>query len=261
MRISFTKILEKGEKPEMPGIKATGIVIKQTEFGESNRMLSIFTKEFGIIRASVYGAKSIKSSKGAASQLLAFSEFELSKGFSDIYTVSSAHVEESFFKLSEDIEKLSLAVYLSDITYTALGMENADGRVLSLFLNTLYALCYNNLEVKKAKAVYELKLMTLSGYMPVLNRCVKCGSLSGIARFSAASGGLICSGCAPEGVGVTKSIVDAMNYIINADTKRMFSFKASDDLILKLGNITEDYVVSQLETEFKSLKYLKSIKI
>ena len=110
----------------MPGIKATGIIIKQTEFGESNRMLSIFTKEFGIIRASVYGAKSVKSGKGASSQFLCFSEFELSKGNSDLYTVYSATAEESFYPISEDIEKLSLAVYLCDLTYSALGMENKD---------------------------------------------------------------------------------------------------------------------------------------
>lgn len=245
----------------MPSIKATGIIIKQTEFGESNRMLSIFTKEYGIIRASVYGAKSIKSSKGASSQFLCFSEFELSKGNSDIYTVYSATAIESFYPVSEDIEKLSLAVYLCDITYHTLGAENRDGQILSLLLNTLYALAYNKIEIRKAKCVYELKLMSLLGYSPVLTKCVKCGNIGNIVRFSAGDGGLICSKCNTKGIAVNKSVVDAMNYIISSESKKMFSFSVTDEILLTLEKISEEYVKTQLDTELGSLIYLKNIMI
>ena len=243
----------------MPGIKATGIIIKQTEFGESNRMLSIFTKEYGIIRASVYGAKSVKSGKGAASQFLCFSEFELSKGNSDLYTVYSATAEETFYPISEDIEKLSLAVYLCDLTYSALGMENRDESVLSLLLNTLYALAYNNIPIKKAKCVYELKLMSYMGYTPVLTKCVKCDSISNIVKFSTAYGGLICSKCNVNGIPVTKSVVDALNYIIAAENKKMFSFTVTDELLFTIEKISEEFVRQQLDMEFASLSYLKKI--
>lgn len=245
----------------MPGIKATGIIIKQTEFGESNRMLSIFTKEFGIIRASVYGAKSVKSSKGAASQFLCFSEFELSKGNSDLYTVYSATAEESFFPISEDIEKLSLAVYLCDLTYSTLGMENKDEKVLSLLLNTLYALSYSGVSVRIAKCVYELKLMSYMGYTPVLTKCVKCDSINNIVKFSASFGGLICSKCNVNGVLVNKSVVEAMNYIISADNKKMFSFTVTDELLIVIEKIAEDFVREQLDMDFASLTYLKKIMI
>ena len=245
----------------MPGIKATGIIIKQTEFGESNRMLSIFTKEFGIIRASVYGAKSVKSGKGASSQFLCFSEFELSKGNSDLYTVYSATAEESFYPISEDIEKLSLAVYLCDLTYSALGMENKDEKVLSLLLNTLYALSYSGVSVRKAKCVYELKLMSYMGYSPVLTKCVKCDSINNIVKFSASFGGLICSKCDVGGILVNKSVVEAMNYIISADNKKMFSFTITDELLSVIEKIAEEFVKEQLDIEFASLTYLKKIMI
>lgn len=245
----------------MPGIKATGIVIKQTEFGESNRMISIFTKEYGIIKASVYGAKSIKSSKGAASQFLCFSEFELSKGNSEIYTVFSADAKESFYPVSEDIEKLSLAVYLCDVTYCAVGQENKDEIILSLLLNTLYALSYNGVELRKAKCVYELKLMSFLGYRPILTKCVRCGNISNIVRFSSKDGGLICSKCSAGGFNVNKSVVEAMNYIISSEFKKMFSFKVTEDVLLALEQISEDYVKTQLDTEFSSLLYLKKIMI
>lgn len=137
----------------MPGTTATGLVIKQSEYGEANRIISVFTKEYGIISAAVYGARSMKNGKGAACRLLCLSEFELSRSPSGIYTVYSAEQKESFYPISEDIEKLSLSVYLCDITRSAIGTENRDEGVLSLLLNTLYALAYKDIELRKVKCV------------------------------------------------------------------------------------------------------------
>ncbi len=245
----------------MPGTKVTGLVIKQSEYGESNRMISVFTKEYGIIRAAVYGAKSMKSGKGAACRLLCFSEFEVSRGQSGIYTVYAADALESFYPISEDIEKLSLAVYLCDITYGALGTENRDDAALSLLMNTLYVLAYKDVPLKKAKCVYELRLMSLAGYRPMLTKCVRCGNIKNIVAFSAHDGGLLCSDCRKNAVAVSKSAVDAMNYIINSDIKKIFSFSVSDEVLMTLEKICEEYVRVQLDAEFPSLLYFKKILI
>lgn len=243
----------------MPVIKATGIVLKQTEYGESNRMILIFTKEYGIINAAVYGAKSLKGGKGVACQVLSFSEFELSKSKGDIYTVSSANLKESFFPIAEDMGKLSLAAYLCDITYYAVGTENPEERVLSLLLNTLYAISYNNTEIRKAKCVYEMRMMCLLGYKPTLTKCVRCGNIKNIVSFSIKSGGLICSDCPSEGIPIGKSVAKALGFIISEEDKRMFSFTLSEELLKALERICEDYVRTQLDMEFASLLYFKNM--
>ncbi len=245
----------------MPQISTKGIVIKENQYGESNKILSIFTKDLGIVKASLYGAKSIKNGKSAIGQYLSYSEFQLSEPKSGIYTVTSGSLEEGFFKISEDIQKLSLAVYLSDLVYQAIGLENRDDAVLTLFLNTLYALCYNDLDIKKAKAVFELRLMSIVGYRPVLTKCAKCGNINNIVAFSGIDGGILCKNCFLCGEKITKSVVDAMNYIISADEKKIFSFTVSDKVQSVLGKITEDYVRVQLDQEFSSLEYFKRILI
>ena len=241
--------------------KVKGIVIKEIQYGESNKMLSIFTRELGIIRASMYGAKSIKSGKSAVGQFLGYSEFQLSEGKGGVYTVTSGTLEEGFFPISEDIEKLSLTVYFSDLIFETIGYENSDGAVLTLFLNTLYALCYTGLDLKKAKAVFELRLMSIVGLRPLLTKCVKCGNISGIVEFSGKDGGLVCKNCLSGGDKITKSVVDAMNYIISADPKKIFSFTVTDEVEALLGKIAEDYVRVQLDREFSSLQYFKRILI
>ncbi len=245
----------------MPVIKATGLILKQTEYGETNRMLSIFTKEYGIINAAVYGAKSIKGGKGAASQVFCYSQFELSKSKGEIYTVLGVTLKESFFPISEDIQKLSLAAYLCDITYYAVGRDNPEEKALTLLLNTLYAIAYNDTHLKKAKCVYEMRLMCLLGYKPTLTKCVKCGNIKNIVSFSAKSGGLICSDCPNEGIPVGKSLAEALKFIISVEDKKMFSFTVSDSIMETLERVCEDYVRMQLDMEFASLLYFKNMMV
>lgn len=243
----------------MPGIKAAGIILKQTEYGESNSMLSIFTKEYGIIRAAVYGVKSIKSGKGAACQILSFSEFELSKGSTDIYTVCAASPIKNFYPLAEDIAKFSLAAYLCDITYNAVGFNNPEEGVLKLLLNTFYAVCYNGVALRKAKCVYEMRMMSLLGYRPVLTKCVKCGNIKKITGFSAKNGGLVCADCAQGSIGIGKPVAEALNYIISAEDKKMFSFTMKEEHFSALEKICEEYVKVQLDMEVPSLLYFKKM--
>ncbi len=243
----------------MSVLKAKGIVLKTTEFGEANRMLTIFAKGRGIIRAAVYGAKSIKSGKGAACQVLSYSEFELSRSSGDIYTVSAVAPLETFYSLSEDIVKFSLAAYLAELTTVAVGAENPEDSVLALLLNTLYALCHNGLEAEKAKCVYELRLMSILGYRPQLTKCVGCGSIKEIVSFSARDGGLMCRACGGRGVMIGKSTADALKYIISAEEKKIFSFTVSEEVLKRAGKITEEYVKEQLDTELQSLLYLKKM--
>lgn len=237
----------------------TGLVIKQSEYGEANRMITVFTKEYGIISAAVYGARSMKSEKAAACRLLCFSQMELSRAGGGIYTVSAAEQKESFYPICEDIEKLSLCVYLCELTYTALGKENRDEDALSLLLNTLYALAYRDIPIKKAKCVYELRLMSIAGYRPSLGCCVRCGALCGIVAFSPREGGLICDSCKKNDIPISRTEAQAMQHIISADIKKVFSFSLSDAAAERLGKICEEYVKVHTDAELASLVYLKKI--
>lgn len=245
----------------MPGIKATGIILKQTEYGEGNRMLSIFTKEFGIISASVYGAKSMKSGKGAVCQFLNFAEFELIKKNSDIYTVVTASSAENFYPISESIEKLSLAVYLCDITYYGLGKENADERILSLLLNTLYIIAYTDVLLRKIKCIFELKFMSMLGYQPMLSRCVKCASTEDILGFSPKDGGIVCKKCAKDAIFIDRQTAAAITYIIKADGKAMYNVNLNGEMLDTAERISEKYIQEQLDVELSSLLYFKNMSI
>lgn len=239
--------------------KERGIIIKQNDYGEGHRMLSIFTASRGIIKAVSYGAKRQKSKSAAASQFLCCGEFELYASNRDAASINSINAAESFSPVSEDIEKLALCTYFADITYAMLGEGNPDERLLKTFLNVVYALAYRDEPLDKVKAVYELRLMTLEGYMPNIGAC-GCGSRD-ICAFDFDKGSTVCAKCRGKNSAVlSPGVYKAMAYITRAEDKRILSFTGSAALFKELGAASERYLLTHTERSFKSLDYYKLMR-
>lgn len=242
----------------MSNFNTRGIIIRQSDYGEGHRMLSIFTEDGGIIKAVKYGAKSTKNRDSASSQFLCYGDFSLYAGRGDIATVNSITANDSFFPVLEDIEKLSLCVYLADLTYAILGLNNPDERLLHTFLNCVYALAYKGEPCEKVKAVYELRLMSIGGYMPRLDTC-KCSGGT-ICGFDMDEGVAVCQSC--KGVNfvpLSAGTYKAMWHICTCDDKKILSFTGNKALFQEIGKISEMYALTHLEKSFPSLDYYKSV--
>ncbi len=242
----------------MPDLHTRGIIIKQNDYGEGNRMLSIFAEGTGIIKAVGYGAKKAKSSRAASSQFLCYGEFELYGG-GEIFTLKNVNVKDAFLPVSEDIIKLSLCAYLADITYFMLGQNNPDDRMLHVFLNALYALSYRDEDIFKVKSVYELKLMAIEGYEPFISGCGVCGANT-LAAFDISKGTAVCPACrGRDCIPLSESVYKAMRFILSVEDRKMLSFNGNDVLIERLGEITEKYFLAQADKNFASLDYFKTM--
>ncbi|MCD8391271.1 MAG: DNA repair protein RecO [Firmicutes bacterium] len=243
----------------MANIKARGIIIKQSNYGDGHRLLSIFAEDCGIIKAVSYGALKSKTSISASSQFLCYGDFNLYQGTKHLLSVNGCEPIDAFYPISEDIKKLSLAAYMSDITYGILGERNADNDILRLYLNSVYALAYRGEPPDKVKTVYELKLMALGGYAPKTDACVACGNAD-IAAFDFEKGGAVCTECTSAGAAkINDAVRAAISRIVSADVKKMLSFNANKELLDYLNKISEKYVSVQLDSRFKSLEYYNSM--
>lgn len=236
-----------------------GIIIRQNNYGDAHRMLSVFTKDSGIIKAIRYGVRGKKTSNAAAFQLFCYGDFKLRPSRGEIMTAVSADIIDGFYPVSEDIVKLALLTYLADITFCLLGEGNPDNRILSIFLNTVYAAAYMNEDYLKLKTVYELKLMCAGGYMPNFSRCSACGGAP--EYFKPDSGSFVCRLHHSAGdIKVSSGAAALMKYIAEVPDKRMLAFKLKDESVLEeLNAITEKYVSIQCERTFESLRYFRAM--
>lgn len=241
-----------------------GIVLRVTDYNDRDALLTVLTRGHGRLTIKARGLRRKNSPLTAPCQLLAFGEFTLFE-YRGQYTINEAHSIELFSSLRRSLTKLSLATYFAQVSEMLSQEDLPNPELLSLLLNSLYALCNLKLPEAQIKAVFELRAACLSGYTPDLFGCHICGNQNP-TRFDLRAGQLECENCrSSESDGirlpVTPAILEAMRYICLCDPKRLFSFTIGEETLLQLANLTEAYLATQLERGFSTLDFYKSLYI
>lgn len=240
--------------------KTQGLVIREQTVGESDRLVTLLTADYGLVKAFVRRAKNIKSNNVSATSLFAYSEFTLYRS-REAYVVDSAVANEVFFDLRKDINALSLAQYFVQLAYFLCAEEQPAPDTLRLLLNALHLLCKGKKNHKLIKSVVELRMLALGGYMPNLLACYRCGTYeSEVMYFDVQEGCIYCKDCfrnnaltAPLGV------ITAMRYICLSDLGKVFSFNIGEENMNILSDITEKYTLSRIDGRLTTLDFYKAI--
>ncbi|MBQ3969913.1 MAG: DNA repair protein RecO [Clostridia bacterium] len=246
-------------------ITTDGLVIREQSLKEQDKVLTVLTSANGIIRAFIHGAKSIKSPKSTASGLLTYSDFEIYKS-RDNYIIDDARAKEVFMPVRRDIEKLALGQYFCELLAVLAPEESQADDFLRLALNALYFLSKGDRPVSVIKSAFELKLMTMAGFMPDLTCCCECGCYEHENMiFIPESGKLLCGDC--SGISKKKhiqtgiSITHAMRHCVYSEMKKLFAFTLPDDALSVLEYASENYIAAQVPKNFKTLDFYKTLRI
>ena len=151
--------------------KTKGLVIKERTVGESDRLVTLLTADYGLVNAFVRNAKQLKNKLSASTSLFAYCEFSIYQG-RDANVVDNATVIEMFFDLRSDIEKLAVAQYFAQLAYELANEGQPEEEMLSIILNSLHLLCKGGKSIVQIKSVVEFRLMSLAGYMPKAILCI-----------------------------------------------------------------------------------------
>ena len=238
------------------------LVLREVKYKEADRILTLFTADNGKITAKARGALRKGSRTAAATQQLSWSDMTLffNKGK---WTVNEASVIEAFDGLKVNIEAFALGSYFAECVEALSVEDQKDPKLLSLALNSLYALSRELYDPRKIKAAFELRLMSLSGYHPSVERCAACGEEQPADPvFDLIDGRLFCRKCCQRGSAVSlesKSLA-AMRFILSASPKQIFSFDLTGDALVTLGFAAENYLLTQTERSFGTLDYYKQFK-
>lgn len=241
----------------MAEVKTPGIIVKQYDYGEGDRMLWIFTEDFGIVKAVSRGARKLKNKSGSAVQFLCYGEFAFYCG-GEVWNINSFIPLESFEPIQYDFKALALCSYFAELCCILLDFNNPDILMLRLLLNTLYTCAYKkNVDIRLIKSVFELKAMSFSGFSPFIKCCQNCGSEK-VSGFDIPSNGTLCKECKRAStIEISEDSLACLRYIISCDIKKMFMYSFPENVILELCYISERYVKHMLDREIKSLDYFK----
>lgn len=243
----------------MTKISASGLVIREQSIGEADKLITVLTGKYGIVRAFARGSKKTKSKRLSATSLLTYGEFTFSET-KDTFSVEDAVAKEVFFELRNDVTKTALAQYICELAYEFCEENYESEETLRLFLNSLYFLKTDKKTTLFVKAVTELRLMCLAGYMPDLVACENCAAYEDeTMRFVYETGKIYCRNCVPEGrsTELPLSVIKGMRHIVFSEFDKIYSFSLSPENEKILAAVTEEYLIHKSGRNFKTLAFFK----
>jgi DNA repair protein RecO (recombination protein O) len=243
------------------------VVLKQFDLGESDRLITLYTKDKGKLKAVARGAR--KGTKSRSGLVLPFSyhKFILYKGRSlaKINHIDSIALNSN---LRKDLEFMAYASVVSEYIERAGLEDEPDEALFSLLVIILDKMnqCSRN-ELFFYLCIFQAKLLLLLGVKPEIENCTICGNemdLKGKTAFSIKNGGSVCGACLDKKMNdydyLTLNQMRALYKIIFAEIGQLKPEGFSENLLEKIGDLTEKFLAYHLDLKPKSLKFLYTIK-
>ena len=250
-----------------------GLVIRTTDVKESDRLLTIYTEEKGIVSALAKGALSLKSRKMSSTAQFCYSTFVLYYKGDKCWVKESALIE-SFFDIRSCIDGLALAAYIAEVLEHVATAEG-DKDLLRLALNSLYSVSVGKHGIDKIKAAFEIRLASIIGFMPDIIGCHNCGKREGNFFFDIMAGAVECSECHGSGESLplsdeheshvlchlTEGAKTALEYSIYSPLEKLFSFSVEGEDMRLFCKAAEQYLLNHLERGFKTLDFYNEVRL
>ena len=247
-----------------PYMVLRGIVLRETETKETDKILTLLTAERGKISAIARGARRKNCKFAAGAQSLAYSEWTLCQR-GQWYYVNEGSSVELFPGLRQDLDAMALGFYFAELTEAVTAEETPAEDLLRHLLNRLYRLSALQYPPLLVKAAFELKLLCLAGYEPLADSCACCGRPDPVEPVLDVDQGVLrCHACGAgergRSVPLGRSSLAALRHIVSGDPKRLYAFRLGEESLARLSAAAECFLTVQLERGFRTLEFYKSLK-
>lgn len=194
-------------------LKVEAVILRHTDYGEADRLLTLYTREHGKLRAIAKGVRKMQSRKAGHLEPFTQSALMLAQGH-DLWIVTQAEAIETFQPLREDLNRIGYAGYVIELLDRFIYEEGQNWQLYQLLTETLGRLA-NESDLFVPVHYYEMRLLDLMGFRPLLFECAVCGKpIQPVDQyFSAERGGVLCPDCGLQ-VNEARSVsVDALRHL------------------------------------------------
>lgn len=241
-------------------LRVEGVILKHQNWGETDRLLTIFTRELGKISAVAKGVRKPRSRKAGHLEPFTRASLFLARG-RDLFILTQAEAVDTYNDIKDDLVKLSYASYAVELltSFTYEGEENRN--LYRLITNTMSRLDKGD-EVNVLIHYYEIRLLDYVGYRPQLINCVHCHNeiLPENQFFSVVLGGVLCPRCGRNDVKAPKISTDALRYFRHfqrSSYRSALRAKIKPRVNMELEKLMNYYLTHILEKALKTPSFLK----
>ncbi len=233
-----------------------GLVISETSYGETSKIINILT-ENGIIGCMAKGARKLKSNLRVGTSKITLSSFVINKKNDKLSLLISSDIQNDFRNIKKDIVKISYASFIIELASNVM-RHNLNSNVYKLLIESLEKIndSYDPLVITN---ILELKYLEYLGVMPVLDKCSICGSNKGIATLSSYSGGYVCNNCLTNEKIVSEKTIKIIRMFFYVDISKISNIDISNLVKKEINDFLDDYYDRYTGLYLKSKSLLKNI--
>jgi DNA repair protein RecO (recombination protein O) len=238
------------------------VVLRRRNWGEADRILTLFTPQRGKIRVRAAGVRKPSSRKAGHLELFHRATLFLAKG-RDFDIVTQAETVEAFANLREDLVRSAAASYCAELLDRVSPEESENAGAYRLIVRTLKELNGGGNPALVLRC-YDLKLLEGSGYRPELTVCTVGGEqiCAEDQFFSPARGGVVCPRCAEKAEGrfpVSVAALRILRHIQRVPLEEAFRLRVKESTLAELEGVLQRNIQYWLESPLHSRKFLSDV--
>lgn len=233
---------------------ANGLILMHQDFREADRLVTVYTKEYGKLKLLARGVRKVSSKLAGSLEPYSRSRLHIVRG-RQYDTVAASDVERIYYGIMEDLKRTYLAGYFASVIEFAIPNSVRDENIYSLIEQTFSTLEHKfTTPVQRMKLVWFFvwQLLGYLGYAPELHTCIVCKeSIPATAHtFNFSRGGIICSACADGLDGdatVTPNSIKVLRIVSSQQWNDVVRLRVGGSTARKLTSLTEAYLTFILE--------------
>lgn len=238
-------------------VKTEGIVIGETNYSESSKILKVLTKDYGLVSIMSKGCRNLKSKLRGVSSKLVFANFQFYYKENGISTLISADVVDTLRNILIDIEKISYVSYILDLTEQV--YKNTFDKNIYDVLMSIIKKINDNYDYEVLTYIYELKLLDYLGIRPNIDGCSICGNNTNIITISNRDGGYICKNCYRDGKIYSNKTIQLIRMFIYVDINQITKLDIKAEIKKELEEFITEYYDQYSGLYLKSRNFLKNL--
>jgi DNA repair protein RecO (recombination protein O) len=244
--------------------RVDAVVLRHSDYGEADRLLTLYTRQFGKTRALAKGARKIASRKAGHIEPFTQVKLQLAKG-RDMLLVTQADTVNAYLPLRENLILTSQASYVLELLDRFTYMEDTENPATYRLLTETLSRLASNDDPWIVIRYYEMRLLDHLGFRPQLMQCVNCGReiKAEDQFFSFRAGGVICPRCGrglPQLKPITMETLKYLRHFQRSNYRDASRAKPSPEVQKEAESLMQDYFTYLLERELNTPGFLKKIR-
>lgn len=242
--------------------KTEGIVIRTIDYGESHKIITLYTKEHGKLSLMARGAKKPKSRLSAISQLFTYGLFLFFRSNPEkMGTLSQGERLKSFKAIRHDLVRTAYASYFAELVDKMMADDEHHPDLFPLLL-TLFSQLDEGKDPAFLARLFELKMIVLGGYRPEVERCVICKKEEGPFLFSVKEGGILCTACQGrdlEALSLGENGLKLLRFLYHFNPARLGQVKVRPATLESLRLVLWQFMDEHTPLRLKSRPFLEQV--